>query len=69
MFKLEDVAMGIWIADMKKKGLEVTYAKEERIFNEGCTDGYVIAHYQAPRELLCLWQKLQEGNRATCCSD
>lgn len=69
MFKLEDVAMGIWIADMKKKGLEVTYAKEERIFNEGCNDGYVIAHYQAPRELLCLWQKLQEGNRALCCSD
>lgn len=69
MFKLEDVAMGIWIADMKKKGLKVTYAKEERIFNEGCNDGYVIAHYQAPRELLCLWQKLQEGNRATCCSD
>lgn len=69
MFKLEDVAMGIWIADIKKKGLEIKYAKEDRIFNEGCKDGYIIAHYQAPRELLCLWQKLQEGNRATCCGD
>lgn len=69
MFRLEDVAMGIWIADMKKKGLKVTYVKEKRIFNVGCEDGYVIAHYQAPRELLCLWQKLQEGNNATCCGN
>ncbi|MBA0718225.1 hypothetical protein Golax_005981 [Gossypium laxum] len=69
MFKLEDVAMGIWIADMQKDGLEVHYEKEERIFNEGCKDGYVIAHYQGPREMMCLWQKLQETKRARCCGD
>lgn len=69
MFKLEDVAMGIWIADIKKKGLEVKYIKEERVYNEGCKDGYVVAHYQGPREMLCLWQKLQEGNSARCCGD
>ncbi|CAK9136335.1 unnamed protein product [Ilex paraguariensis] len=69
MFKLEDVAMGIWIADMKKKGLVVRYEKEERIFHEGCKNGYVVAHYQAPKEMLCLWQKLQEEHRATCCGD
>ncbi|KAE8657426.1 Beta-1,3-galactosyltransferase 15 [Hibiscus syriacus] len=69
MFKLEDVAMGIWIADMIKDGLEVRYEKEERIFNEGCKDGYVIAHYQGPREMMCLWQKLQETKRARCCGD
>ncbi|KAK6922014.1 Glycosyl transferase, family 31 [Dillenia turbinata] len=69
MFKLEDVAMGIWIAEMKKKGLEVMYEKEERIFNEGCKDGYVVAHYQGPREMLCLWQKLQEDKRAKCCGE
>ncbi|KAI3467338.1 hypothetical protein Pfo_024001 [Paulownia fortunei] len=69
IFKLEDVAMGIWIADMKKKGLEVRYEKDERIFNDGCKDGYVVAHYQGPRELLCLWQKIQEKNRAYCCGN
>ncbi|KAJ4711351.1 Beta-1,3-galactosyltransferase [Melia azedarach] len=69
MFKLEDVAMGIWIADMKKEGLEVRYEQEERVHNEGCKDGYVVAHYQSPREMLCLWQKLQEGNTARCCGD
>ncbi|CAH1431634.1 unnamed protein product [Lactuca virosa] len=67
MFKLEDVAMGIWINDLKKNGLEVRYEQEERVYNEGCKDGYVVAHYQGPREMLCLWQKLQEGNRAFCC--
>ncbi|KAF8399484.1 hypothetical protein HHK36_015350 [Tetracentron sinense] len=69
MFKLEDVAMGIWIAQMKKEGLEVRYKKEERVYNEGCKDGYVVAHYQGPREMLCLWQKLQERNEARCCGD
>lgn len=69
MFKLEDVAMGIWISEMKKKGLEVKYEKEERIFNEGCRDGYVIAHYQGPREMLCLWQKIEEKKRALCCGE
>lgn len=69
MFKLEDVAMGIWINEMKKGGLKVKYEKDERIHILGCTDGYVVAHYQGPRELLCLWQKLQEGNGARCCGD
>ncbi|KAA8530373.1 hypothetical protein F0562_005082 [Nyssa sinensis] len=69
MFKLEDVAMGIWIEEMKRGGLQVSYVKEERVYNEGCKDGYVVAHYQSPREMLCLWQKLQEGMEAKCCRD
>ncbi|XP_026381302.1 beta-1,3-galactosyltransferase GALT1-like [Papaver somniferum] len=69
MFKLEDVAMGIWIAEMKKKGLNIKYEHDDRIHNEGCKDGYVVAHYQGPRELLCLWEKLQEHQRAVCCGE
>ena len=69
MFRLEDVAMGIWIADLKKEGLEVRYENEPRVYNEGCRDGYVVAHYQGPREMLCLWQKLQQSKRAFCCGD
>ncbi|XP_034707679.1 beta-1,3-galactosyltransferase GALT1-like isoform X1 [Vitis riparia] len=69
MFKLEDVAMGIWIAEMKKGGMEVSYIKEVRVYNEGCNDGYVVAHYQSPREMLCLWQKLQLGNGPKCCGN
>ncbi|KAJ6801688.1 beta-1,3-galactosyltransferase GALT1-like [Iris pallida] len=69
MFKLEDVAMGIWIDDMKKKGLDVKYVKEDRVNTEGCEAGYVVAHYQEPRDMLCLWDKLQETKRARCCGE
>lgn len=69
IFKLEDVAMGIWIAEMKKGGLDIRYVNEERVYNEGCNDGYVVAHYQEPREMLCLWQKLREGKGAKCCGN
>lgn len=69
MFKLEDVAMGIWIADLKKKGMNVSYVEENRIYIEGCEAGYVVAHYQDPREMLCLWDKLQDTKRARCCGE
>lgn len=69
MFKLEDVAMGIWIAEMRKEGLEIRYEKEEKVYNAGCKDGYIVAHYQGPSEMLCLWQKLQEGNVPRCCGE
>ncbi|KAI4368440.1 hypothetical protein MLD38_016997 [Melastoma candidum] len=69
MFKLEDVAMGIWIAEMQKDGKEIRYENEGRVYNEGCKDGYVVAHYQGPREMPCLWQKLRDAKRAMCCRD
>ncbi|OMO79300.1 hypothetical protein CCACVL1_13776 [Corchorus capsularis] len=68
MFKLEDVAMGIWISEMKREGLKVYYINEERIYTDGCKDGYAVAHYQSPGDMLCLWQKLQEERLAKCCS-
>nr|GEU66943.1 beta-1,3-galactosyltransferase GALT1 [Tanacetum cinerariifolium] len=64
IFKLEDVAMGIWIANLKKNGLEVRY-DHEGVYNEGCKDGYVVAHYQGPQEILRLWQKIQEVEDST----
>ncbi|KAJ3679671.1 hypothetical protein LUZ60_017682 [Juncus effusus] len=67
IFKLEDVAMGIWIDKMKKEGLDVKYVKDDKINVEGCNENYVVAHYQEPRGMLCLWEKLQETKRAICC--
>ncbi|ESQ34316.1 hypothetical protein EUTSA_v10007037mg [Eutrema salsugineum] len=68
MFKLEDVAMGIWIADLKKhSGLEPHYENDGRIISDGCKDGYVVAHYQSPAEMTCLWRKYQETKRSLCC--
>ncbi|KAK8533923.1 hypothetical protein V6N12_047325 [Hibiscus sabdariffa] len=68
MIKLEDVAMGVWIAEMKKEGLKVNYMNEKRVYNEGCNDGFVVAHYQSPQEMFCLWQKLKEEGAAKCCN-
>ncbi|KAJ4889734.1 hypothetical protein Rs2_29482 [Raphanus sativus] len=67
MFKLEDVAMGIWIADLRKHGLEPHYENDGRIISDGCKDGYVVAHYQSPAEMTCLWRKYQETKRSICC--
>ncbi|KAL6899290.1 hypothetical protein ACP4OV_005948 [Aristida adscensionis] len=69
MFKLEDVAMGIWINDMEKEGLQVKYKTDERIYIDGCKDGYIVAHYQEPRQMLCMWEKLLRTNQAACCKD
>ncbi|KAG8071185.1 hypothetical protein GUJ93_ZPchr0006g41863 [Zizania palustris] len=69
MFKLEDVAMGIWIDEMRKGGLPVQYKTDERINSDGCKDGYVVAHYQEPRHMLCMWEKLLRTNQATCCNN
>ncbi|CAD6250569.1 unnamed protein product [Miscanthus lutarioriparius] len=68
MFKLEDVAMGIWVNDVKKDGLPVKYETDKRINIDGCNDGYVVAHYQEPRHLLCMWEKLLTTQQAECCS-
>ncbi|XP_017239779.2 beta-1,3-galactosyltransferase GALT1 [Daucus carota subsp. sativus] len=67
MFKLEDVAMGLWIAEMRKEGLEVSFINEPKIYIEGCKDKYIVAHYQSPQQMLCLWNKLQQGKGAICC--
>ncbi|CAO2039370.1 unnamed protein product [Urochloa humidicola] len=68
MFKLEDVAMGIWVNDLKKDGLPVRYETDTRINIEGCNDGYIVAHYQEPRDMLCLWEKILRTHQAKCCN-
>ncbi|XP_050219302.1 hydroxyproline O-galactosyltransferase GALT3 [Mercurialis annua] len=67
LFKLEDVAMGIWIEEFKKSGQEVNYMSDDRFYNAGCESNYILAHYQNPRLVLCLWEKLQSEHQAVCC--
>ncbi|XP_078163476.1 beta-1,3-galactosyltransferase GALT1-like [Carex rostrata] len=68
MFKLEDVAMGIWVDNIKNGGVDVKYVKEDNINILGCKENYVVAHYQEPRDLHCLWEKLLETKRPLCCN-
>ncbi|KAL2922249.1 Hydroxyproline O-galactosyltransferase GALT3 [Bienertia sinuspersici] len=67
LFKLEDVAMGIWIEKYKNSGHEVKYISDDRFYNTGCDTDYILAHYQNPRKVLCLWEKLQKEHQAICC--
>ncbi|KAB2040264.1 hypothetical protein ES319_D02G071000v1 [Gossypium barbadense] len=67
LFKLEVVAMGIWIEEFKRNGREVHYITEDRFYNAGCESNYILAHYQGPRMVLCLWEKLQKEHQAYCC--
>lgn len=67
LFKLEDVAMGIWIDQFKKNGQEVHYMTDDRFKISGCEESYILAHYQNPSMVLCLWEKLQKEHEAVCC--
>ncbi|KAG9459886.1 hypothetical protein H6P81_004394 [Aristolochia fimbriata] len=67
LFKLEDVAMGIWIEQYKKGGKEIHYRSDDRFNNAGCESNYILAHYQGPRLMLCLWEKLQKEHEPNCC--
>ncbi|CAH9080371.1 unnamed protein product [Cuscuta europaea] len=67
LFKLEDVAVGIWIKEFKQKGHKVKYVHDDRFYNDGCESNYILAHYQNPRMVLCLWEKLQKENQPNCC--
>lgn len=66
LFKLEDVATGIWIEQFKNSGQEVHYITDERFYNAGCESNYILAHYQSPRLVLCLWEKLQKEGKPNC---
>lgn len=67
LFKLEDVAVGIWIQQYESKGQKIEYVNDDRFNNEGCESDYILAHYQNPRMMLCLWDKLLKDHKPECC--
>ncbi|TKW29681.1 hypothetical protein SEVIR_3G412200v4 [Setaria viridis] len=66
LFKMEDVSMGMWVEDYNATA-PVQYIHSWRFCQFGCVDNYFTAHYQSPRQMLCLWDKLSAG-RAQCCN-
>ncbi|RLN30384.1 hypothetical protein C2845_PM05G01790 [Panicum miliaceum] len=66
LFKMEDVSMGMWVEDYNATA-PVEYVHSWRFCQFGCVDNYFTAHYQSPRQMLCLWDKLSAG-RARCCN-
>ncbi|XP_078153293.1 hydroxyproline O-galactosyltransferase GALT6-like [Carex rostrata] len=66
LFKMEDVSMGMWVEQFNRT-LPVEYIHSVRFCQFGCIDDYFTAHYQSPRQMLCMWEKLRTG-RPHCCN-
>ncbi|XP_020100470.1 hydroxyproline O-galactosyltransferase GALT2-like isoform X1 [Ananas comosus] len=66
LFKMEDVSMGLWVEKFNST-TAVQYSHSWKFCQYGCLENYFTAHYQSPRQMLCLWDKLARG-RAHCCN-
>ncbi|KAJ0805218.1 putative galactosylxylosylprotein 3-beta-galactosyltransferase [Helianthus annuus] len=67
LFKMEDVSMGMWVEQFNKtKGVE--YVHSLKFCQFGCIEDSYTAHYQSPRQMLCMWNKLQLHGRIECCN-
>ncbi|KAK4589086.1 hypothetical protein RGQ29_019907 [Quercus rubra] len=67
LFKMEDVSMGMWVEQFNSSMRAVQYSHNWKFCQYGCMENYFTAHYQSPRQMICLWDKLARG-RAQCCN-
>ncbi|CAI0545409.1 unnamed protein product [Linum tenue] len=66
LFKMEDVSMGMWVEQFNST-TPVQYSHSWKFCQYGCMEDYYTAHYQSPRQMICLWDKLSRG-QAHCCN-
>ncbi|GLT59904.1 hypothetical protein SLA2020_326980 [Shorea laevis] len=66
LFKMEDVSMGMWVEQFNSS-TPVQYSHNWKFCQYGCMQDYFTAHYQSPRQMICLWDKLARG-QAHCCN-
>lgn len=67
LFKMEDVSMGMWVEQFNASR-PVEYVHSFKFCQFGCIDDYYTAHYQSPRQMTCMWAKLQLQGKPLCCS-
>ncbi|KAG7951677.1 hypothetical protein I3843_12G019700 [Carya illinoinensis] len=67
MFKMEDVSMGMWVEQFNSSK-PVVYVHSLKFCQFGCIEDYYTAHYQSPRQIMCMWTKLQSQGRPQCCN-
>ncbi|KAK9054496.1 hypothetical protein SSX86_025574 [Deinandra increscens subsp. villosa] len=67
LFKMEDVSMGMWVEQFNSTN-QVEYVHSLKFCQFGCIEDYYTAHYQSPRQMLCMWNKLQLSGRPQCCN-
>lgn len=66
LFKMEDVSMGMWVEKFNNSK-PVEYIHSLKFCQFGCIEDYYTAHYQSPRQMICLWDKLNQG-KSQCCN-
>ncbi|KAE9607122.1 hypothetical protein Lal_00025840 [Lupinus albus] len=67
LFKMEDVSMGMWVEQFNSTR-PVEYVHSLKFCQFGCIDDYYTAHYQSPRQMTCMWDKLQIQGKPLCCN-
>lgn len=67
LFKMEDVSMGMWVEQFNSSR-EVEYVHSFKFCQFGCIEDYYTAHYQSPRQMTCMWDKLQHQGKPLCCN-
>uniref|UniRef100_A0ACD5X7B4 Uncharacterized protein n=1 Tax=Avena sativa TaxID=4498 RepID=A0ACD5X7B4_AVESA len=70
LFKMEDVSVGMWVGQFNGTATAtggVEYVHSGRFCQFGCVEEYLTAHYQSPGQMLCLWEKLEQG-KPQCCN-
>ncbi|KAK1288915.1 putative beta-1,3-galactosyltransferase 19 [Acorus calamus] len=66
LFKMEDVSMGMWVEQFNTT-TPVKYIHSLKFCQFGCIEDYYTAHYQSPRQMICMWDKLKMG-KPHCCN-
>lgn len=67
LFKMEDVSMGMWVEKFNSSK-PVEYVHSLKFCQFGCIEDYYTAHYQSPRQMTCMWDKLQYQGKPQCCN-
>ncbi|KAK1365819.1 hydroxyproline O-galactosyltransferase GALT6 [Heracleum sosnowskyi] len=67
LFKMEDVSMGMWVGKFNNSK-PVEYVHSLNFCQFGCIEDYYTAHYQSPRQMTCLWDKLKRQGKPQCCN-
>ncbi|KAK0588006.1 hypothetical protein LWI29_032736 [Acer saccharum] len=67
LFKMEDVSMGMWVEKFNSTK-PVEYLHSLKFCQFGCILDYYTAHYQSPRQMMCLWDRLQMQGKPLCCN-
>ncbi|KAL1218986.1 Hydroxyproline O-galactosyltransferase GALT4 [Cardamine amara subsp. amara] len=67
LFKMEDVSMGMWVEKFNETR-PVAVVHSLKFCQFGCIEDYFTAHYQSPRQMICLWDKLQRLGKPQCCN-